>query len=101
MTTKNEKFQYSLQICKLWGLFLLPFLLSLVSLDKLDGKRSICLVKNIFGVECWGCGITKSVISAIQFDFVSAFNYNKLIVVVMPLMIYLWAKEIIKSIKNL
>lgn len=52
MAAKRKKFQYALQICKLCGLFLLPFLLAFVSLDKLDGKRSICLIKNVFGMEC-------------------------------------------------
>jgi hypothetical protein len=101
MATKRKFFQYTLQICKVCGLFLLPFLLFFVSLDNLDGKRSICLIKNIFGVECWGCGITKSIIAAIQLDFVRAFHYNKLIVVVMPLLIYLWIKGIIQSVKNI
>ncbi|MDR1792548.1 MAG: DUF2752 domain-containing protein [Bacteroidales bacterium] len=96
MATKKEYFQYALKICKLCGLILLPFLLSLVSLDKLDGKHSICLIKNLFGVECWGCGITKAVIAAVQLDFVRAFQYNKLIIIVMPLLVYLWIKQFIK-----
>ena len=82
-------------------LFVLPFSLSLVSLDNLEGKHSICLIKNLFGIECFGCGITKAVIASIQLDFVRAFNYNKLIVIVMPLIFYLWVKEIIKEIKLL
>jgi hypothetical protein len=80
---------------------MLPFLLSLASLDNLSRKSSICLFKAIFGIECWGCGITKAVIAAIQLDFERAFLYNKLIVIVLPLMIYLWVKEIIKCVKNL
>jgi hypothetical protein len=101
MATTKDKFRYTLQICKLNGLFLLPFLFSFVSLDKLDGKQSICLFKNIFGIDCYGCGITKAIISAIQLDFIRAFNYNKLIIVVMPLIIYLWVKEIIRRAKAL
>ena len=80
---------------------LLPFLLSVVSIEALDGKQTICLFKNIFGHECYGCGITKAVLSVIQFDFVKAFNYNKLIVVVLPLIIYFWGKEIIKCARIL
>jgi len=81
--------------------FLLPFLLSMVSLDKLESKHSICLVKNLFGVECYGCGITKAIIACVQLDFTRAFNYNKLIVIVMPLIVYLSVKEIVKSVKML
>lgn len=103
MVTHKENIRNALQIGKICMLFLLPFFLSMFSLDELDGKRSICLFKNLFGIECYGCGITKAVIATIQLDFVRAFNYNKLIVVVMPLIIYLWAKEIIiisKFLKN-
>ena len=82
-------------------LFLLPFIISVLSLNELEGKHSICLFKNLFGIECYGCGITKAVIASVQLDFVRAFNYNKLIVVVMPLVVYLWVKEIVKCSKTL
>jgi hypothetical protein len=101
MATNKENFRCALQICKLGGLFLLPFLFSFFSLDKLDERQSICLFKNIFGIDCYGCGITKAIISAVQLDFVRAFSYNKLIIVVMPLIIYLWVKEIIQRAKVL
>ena len=81
-------------------LFLLPFLLSMLSLDRLEGKHSICLFKNLFGIECYGCGITKAVIAAIQLDFIRAFNYNRLIIIIMPLIIYLWGKEIVRCVKE-
>lgn len=86
---------------KLGGLLLLPFLLSTVSLDKLEAEHSICLFKNIFGVECYGCGITKAVIACVQCDFIRAFNYNRLIIIVMPLLIYLSIREVIKDVKIL
>jgi len=98
---KKRKIQKILQICKIGLIFLLPFLLSMVSLDALESKHSICLIKNLFGVECYGCGITKAIISCIQLDFIRAFNYNRLIVIVMPLIVYLSAKEVVKSVKML
>ena len=100
MATHKGNFQNILQTGKLCILFLLPFLLSMVSLDVLERKHSICLFINLFGIECYGCGITKAVIATIQLDFIRAFNYNKLIVIVMPLMAYLWVKEIVKCIKE-
>lgn len=98
---RKEKLKTVLQIGKICALFLLPFLLFMVSLDDLESKHSICLVKNLFGIECYGCGITKAVIACVQLDLARAFNYNKLIVIVMPLIIYLAIKEIVKSIKIL
>jgi len=101
MATYKVNFKYALQISKLCVIFLLPFILSMVSLDKLEGKHSICLIKNLFGVECYGCGITKAVIACVQFDFIRAFNYNKLIVIVMPLIVYLGVKEIVQCVKTI
>jgi len=101
MVIEKENYRYTLQIGKLCMLFSLPFILSILSLDKLEGEHSICLFKNLFGIECYGCGITKAVIASVQLDFVRAFKYNKLIVIVMPLMVYLWAKEIVQCIKTL
>jgi hypothetical protein len=86
---------------KLLGLTIFPFLLYLVPLYWLNKQHSICLIKNIFGVECYGCGIARAIISAIQFNFVSAYEYNHLIIIVLPILIYLWVKMIINTIKQI
>ncbi|MDR1543360.1 MAG: DUF2752 domain-containing protein [Prevotellaceae bacterium] len=80
------------------GLLILPIFLFFVPIDWLSRQHSICLIKNILGIECWGCGITKSVICAVQFDYVAAFQYNKLIIIVFPILVYVWIKQIIKII---
>ena len=75
-------------------LCLLPVFLYFIPLDWLNEQRSICLFKNIFDVECYGCGLTRATISAIQFKYVAAYNYNKLIIIVFPLLTYLWAVRV-------
>jgi len=80
--------------------FIIPFALYFVPVDWLNGQHSICLFKNIFGTECYGCGITRAVLSAIQFDFVKAFYYNKLVIIVFPLLCYLWGKYFLRLLKN-
>ncbi|MDR1679958.1 MAG: DUF2752 domain-containing protein [Prevotellaceae bacterium] len=80
-----------------------PIALYFIPLDWLNSQHSICLFKNLFGRECYGCGITRAVLSAIQFDFVNAWHYNRLVVVVLPLLIYIWANmlwHIYLKIKN-
>lgn len=79
---------------------LVPIVLYLTSLDKLEGKHSICLITNIFGTECYGCGITKAVIACIKTEFTRAYQYNKLIVIVMPLIVFIWVKELCKLVKS-
>ncbi len=39
---------------------------------------SLCLVKNIFGISCFGCGLTRAFISILKFEFKKAFEYNVL-----------------------
>lgn len=41
-------------------------------------KRSLCIVKNIFGVRCFGCGLTRGFIAIIKLDFHTATSYNVL-----------------------
>lgn len=41
---------------------------------KVDG--SICPIKNIFGISCFGCGMTRGFIAILKLDFKSALNYN-------------------------
>jgi hypothetical protein len=75
----------------------LPVGLYFIPIDKLNGQHTVCLFKNLTGHECWGCGITRAVVSAVQFHFAAAFQYNKLIVIVFPLLVYQWGKMFVKN----
>lgn len=49
-----------------------------------------CIFFEITGLYCPGCGITRAIISLIKLDFIQAFRYNPLIIVVFPfLLIYI------------
>ncbi|NDV46417.1 DUF2752 domain-containing protein [Paludibacter sp. 221] len=85
---------------KLTVFLVFPFLLYLIPVDWLNQQPTICLYKNIFGHECFGCGITRAILSAMHFDFHTAFGYNKLVVIVLPLLIYAWAQRTIKLWKE-
>lgn len=39
---------------------------------------SLCPIKNIFGISCFGCGMTRGFISILNLDFKTAFEYNVL-----------------------
>jgi hypothetical protein len=36
------------------------------------GGNSICLIKFVFGIECYGCGMTRAFQHAIHLDFIGA-----------------------------
>lgn len=39
---------------------------------------SLCVLKNICGINCFGCGMTRAFICILHFDFLSATEYNTL-----------------------
>ena len=82
------------------GILLIPVALYFVPVNWLDSQHSICLFKNIFGYDCYGCGITRAILSALHFQFDNAFQYNKLFVIVFPLLIYIWTKTFLKTIQS-
>ncbi len=78
------------------GILLIPVALYIVPLNWLYNQHSICLFKNIAGFDCYGCGMTRAILSAMHFHFVSAFHYNKLFVIILPFLLYIWTKTLIK-----
>ncbi|MFZ5987065.1 MAG: DUF2752 domain-containing protein [Bacillota bacterium] len=42
----------------------------------LDGN--LCIIKNIFGIPCPGCGMTRAYLNFLKFDFKAAFYYHPL-----------------------
>jgi hypothetical protein len=84
----------SKNIILLFAYIILPYVLYLIPLDWLNEQHTICLIKNIFGVECFGCGITKAIVSFVQLDFIRAIEYNNMVIIVLPLFIYEWFKNL-------
>jgi hypothetical protein len=85
------------QILKISGILVIPVILYMVPVGWLNDQHSICLFKNITGHECWGCGMTRAIVSAIHLRFENAFYYNRLFIIVLPLLIYVWIKSLINE----
>lgn len=54
----------------------------------------------ITGHECYGCGITKAITALLQLDFNAALNYNKFVIIVFPILLFVWIKYIYNTLKN-
>ncbi|MDV3856071.1 hypothetical protein CMT56_07410 [Elizabethkingia anophelis] len=80
---------------------LIPFFVLLIPIKFVLNQNSVCIFKNITGYECYGCGITRAVFFASRFRFQEAIQFNKLVVVVYPLLVYLWIKSLIKVYRSL
>ncbi|MBN8702157.1 MAG: DUF2752 domain-containing protein [Bacteroidetes bacterium] len=86
--------KYSFYIFYFLVLLSIPFVLFYLPSTFFDNGQTICLSVLLFDQTCIGCGMTRAVQHLIHFDFSTAFDYNKLSVIVFPVLIYLWIKEI-------
>ena len=65
-----------------------------------DGQ-TICLFKNIFEFNCFGCGITRAVFLVFEGDLFVACRLNLGVLLVLPILVSLWLELIYKEIKSL
>jgi Protein of unknown function (DUF2752) len=68
----------------------IPLLLWIVPADYFDYGTSICPSQVLLHKECPGCGLTRAVQHAMHLDLVSAWHFNKLVVIIFPIMIMLY-----------
>ena len=59
-----------------------------------------CPIHKIFHVYCPGCGVSRMLVSLIHFDFIKAFNYNKLLFILFPFGVFLYIEFIYSIIKK-
>ncbi|TAF71219.1 MAG: DUF2752 domain-containing protein [Flavobacterium sp.] len=71
-----------------------PFVLLLLPSNFFDKGDSICLSKMLLNYQCYACGLTKATMHFIHFEFQKAWDYNKLVFIVVPMLAPLWAKAI-------
>lgn len=76
-----------------WAIIIVAFS-SLVPQEYIYSIPSICLYKNITGHNCLGCGMTKAFISFFHFHLKDFYTFNKLSVIVIPLILILAMKQI-------
>lgn len=77
----------------------LPLVLYGIPLEWIThGGNTICLFHNIFGRDCYGCGMTRALFSLMHSDPVAAWGYNKLVIIVAPVMPCLYIKKLVETI---
>jgi hypothetical protein len=57
----------------------------------------LCLYRILFNKKCIGCGATRAVWSILHLKFIEAFEYNKLIIIIFPLLTACIIKWILKK----
>lgn len=94
-----------LQINKLIILFIVNviLLLFLYNIPIINNPilENLCIYKNLFGKECWNCGMTRAFLSILHGKYAMAISYNWKSIIIFPItiLIYLhsWYKFITKD----
>ena len=74
-------------------LILFGLLIFVWSIDyKTQGDFTLCLFKNITGKDCPGCGVLRGVSAVLHLDFKSAYSLNRMNIVIIPLLAYLYIR---------
>jgi hypothetical protein len=81
-------------------LLVLPIVLWVLPASFFDKGQSLCLSVLLLDKTCYGCGITRAVQHFMHGDFLIGYQYNPLVVIVLPLLIYLWTKMIFFNWKS-
>ena len=74
-------------------LLIIPLVLLLLPSTFFDSGNSVCLSVVFFDSECYACGMTRAIQHLIHFDFFIAYQFNKLSLIVLPLIVYSYFNE--------
>jgi len=59
-----------------------------------------CLFTFLFGIHCWGCGMTHAILELIKLNFTGAYEENPLIFIVLPAGIYFIVQDFLTFVKK-
>lgn len=76
-----------------------PIVLIILPSDFFDDGQSVCISVLMFDTECYGCGMTRSIMHLIHLEFSEAIEYNKLGLAVFPILFLLWLKLLLSFFK--
>ena len=87
----------------IWLLVLIaiPLVLIILPSDYFDSGETICPSKRFLDLECLGCGLTRGIQHTLHFEFETGWDYNKLSPFILLILIYYWAKLLIKNFRQL
>lgn len=82
--------QIQIRTLALAATLLAPMVLWIAPAQWVEGGPTICLYRNLLGVHCPGCGMTRAFYHMAHADFAAAIGYNKLVVIAFPLAVAIW-----------
>jgi hypothetical protein len=78
----------------------IPIVIWFVNYKSNDNDFSFCVFKNIFGIKCYGCGLTRGMSAVLHLDFQKMYELNKLNIISIPLLTFLYLQAIFVLFKK-
>lgn len=75
-------------------LLIIPIILLILPASYFDEGQSICLSVLLLDKSCYACGMTRAIQHLIHLDFTTAWEFNKLSLIVFPLLSFSYFKEV-------
>ena len=72
------------------SLVITPIVLLFFPANYFDNGQTICPSKLFLTIDCFGCGLSRSTQHLVHFQFKKAWEFNRLIIIVFPLLFYYW-----------
>lgn len=79
----------------------MPIGLLLLPASYFDSGRVLCPSVIFLNRTCLGCGLTRAAMHFLHADFATAWQYNKIVFIVMPFLVYLGYKILRKNMDYL
>ena len=95
---KNKSYKFILRFILA---LTIPIALYFVPVDYFDSGETICIVKNIAGYECPGCGMIRALFHTIHFEYSAAFQDNKGVFIVFLLLAFNWGQIVFESLMKI
>ncbi len=75
--------------------------LALIPAERIGFGHNLCVFKAITHRPCPGCGMSRAFAACLQGDIHKAIGYNRLIIVVFPLMAYILLKKLSRDLHRI
>ena len=71
----------------------IPLILAQINYKIAGDHFTFCLFKNLTGSECYGCGLLRGISAFLHLDFSWVYHLNRLNIVTIPLLIFVYIRE--------